>query len=151
MHPYQLHLSFLPCTPLCRARICKRLRSPGIDSKESIPPACAAWRAEPVFADLLSRPGIDFQPRQPYFSYRPVRLHRLAKSIPRNRFLGSINVYKYGLSSPDGESIEETFLRRFSFFVVVFLAPTLPPLLQLSHPLKTQSFLSSNFSCLCVE
>jgi hypothetical protein len=27
-----------------RARICKRLRSPGIDSKESIPPACLAWR-----------------------------------------------------------------------------------------------------------
>ncbi len=54
-----------------------------------------------VFADLLGRPGIDFQPggpvRQPYFSYRPVRLHTLTKSIPRNRFLGSINVYKYGL------------------------------------------------------
>jgi hypothetical protein len=28
-----------------RARICKRLRSPGIDSKESIPPANAAWQA----------------------------------------------------------------------------------------------------------
>jgi hypothetical protein len=44
-----------------------------------------------------------FQPggpvRQPNFSYRPVTLHRLAKSIPRNRFLGSINVYKYGLRS----------------------------------------------------
>jgi hypothetical protein len=53
---------------------------------------------EPVFAGHLGRPGIDFQPggpvRQPYFSYRPVRLHKLAKSIPRNRFLGSINVYK---------------------------------------------------------
>ncbi len=59
-------------------------------------------KAEPVFADPLRRPGINFQPggpvRHPYFSYRPVRLHRLAKSIPRNRFLGSINVYKYGLS-----------------------------------------------------
>jgi hypothetical protein len=32
------------------------------------------------------------------FSYRPARLHRLAKSIPRNRCLGSINVYKYGLT-----------------------------------------------------
>ncbi len=31
-------------------------------------------------------------------SYRPARLHRLAESIPRNRFLGSLNVYKYGLS-----------------------------------------------------
>jgi hypothetical protein len=30
----------MPC-----ARICKRLWSPGIDSKESIPPACVAWRA----------------------------------------------------------------------------------------------------------
>jgi hypothetical protein len=36
---------------------------------------------------------------KPYLSYWPARLHRLAKSIPRNRFLGSINVYKYGLST----------------------------------------------------
>jgi hypothetical protein len=36
---------------------------------------------------------------KPYLSYWPARLHRLAKSIPRNRCLGSINVYKYGLSS----------------------------------------------------
>ncbi len=34
---------------------------------------------------------------QPCLSYRPTRLHSLAESIPRNRFLGSINVYKYGL------------------------------------------------------
>ncbi len=27
------------------ARICKHLRSPGIDPKESIPPAYVAWRA----------------------------------------------------------------------------------------------------------
>jgi hypothetical protein len=62
-------------------------------------------KSEPVFVDLLRRPGIDSQPagpvRQPYFSYRPARLHRLAKSIPRNRFLGSINVYKYGLGSKE--------------------------------------------------
>ncbi len=32
-----------------------------------------------------------------YLSYWPARLHRLTKSIPRYRFLGSINVYKYGL------------------------------------------------------
>ncbi len=30
-------------------------------------------------------------------SYRPARLHRLAEFIPQNRFLGSINVKKYGL------------------------------------------------------
>jgi hypothetical protein len=32
-------------------------------------------------------------------SYRPARLHRLAEFIPWNRFLGSINVEKYGLVS----------------------------------------------------
>jgi hypothetical protein len=31
------------------------------------------------------------------FSYRPARLHRLAESIPWNRFLGSIEVLKYRL------------------------------------------------------
>ncbi len=29
----------------CRARFCKRLRRPGIDSEDSIPPAYVAWRA----------------------------------------------------------------------------------------------------------
>jgi hypothetical protein len=28
-----------------KARFCKRLRRPGIDSEASIPPACVAWRA----------------------------------------------------------------------------------------------------------
>ncbi len=32
-------------------------------------------------------------------SNRPARLHRLAEFVPWNRFLCSINVYKYGLSS----------------------------------------------------
>ncbi len=54
---------------------------------------------EPVFVNLLWSPGIDSKPgvpvRQPYLSYRPARLHRLAESIHRNRFLGSLNVYKY--------------------------------------------------------
>ncbi len=59
--------------PYYRARICRPYMSPGIDSQHG---------------GLL---------RQPYLSYWPARLHRLAKSIPRNRFLGSIKVYKYGL------------------------------------------------------
>jgi hypothetical protein len=127
-----------------RARICKRLRSPGIDSEKSIPLDYVAWRAgttnrvvvparqagnrfrgslkrstntgsEPSRKEVMQwwsdhqspylgsfkETRTRFQPggpvRQPYFSYRPVGLHRLAKSIPRNRFLGSINVYKYGL------------------------------------------------------
>jgi hypothetical protein len=58
-------------------------------------------RPEPVFVNFLWSLGIDSQPgglvRQLYLSYRPARLHRLAESGPRNRFLGSINVYKYGL------------------------------------------------------
>jgi hypothetical protein len=36
-----------------RARIFKRLRSPGIDSKESIPPAYEAWRAGTIALFLL--------------------------------------------------------------------------------------------------
>ncbi len=59
--------------------------------------------AEPVFVNLLRSPGIDSQlvgpERQPYLSYRPARLHRLAESVPRNRFLDSFIVYKYGFWS----------------------------------------------------
>jgi hypothetical protein len=33
----------------------------------------------------------------PFLTYRPAWLHRLAESIPWNRFLGSVNVYKIGL------------------------------------------------------
>jgi hypothetical protein len=32
-------------------------------------------------------------------SHRPASLHKLAEIIPWNQFLGSINVYKYGLWS----------------------------------------------------
>jgi hypothetical protein len=57
--------------------------------------------SEPVFVDLLRSPGIDSQHgrpgRQPYLSYRPARLHRLAEPVHQNQFLGSINVYKYEL------------------------------------------------------
>ncbi len=67
------------------------------------------WRSEPVFADLFRRPGIDFQPggpvRQPYFSYRPVRLHRLAKSIPglHKRLQIRAQVYFRLLWQPQGK------------------------------------------------
>jgi hypothetical protein len=57
-----------------RARICKSLRSPGIDSQPG----------RPV--------------RQPYLAYQHVRINRLAESIPWNRILGSLNVYKIGIS-----------------------------------------------------
>jgi hypothetical protein len=40
----------------------------------------------------VSQYSTDSTVRQPYFTYRPARLHKLA-----NRFLGSLNVYKFGL------------------------------------------------------
>ncbi len=62
-----------------------------------------AYWTEPVFVILLRSPGIDCHPGgpvpQPYLSYRPARLHRPAESIPRNRFLGSLNVYKPAMPS----------------------------------------------------
>ncbi len=58
---------------------------------------------EPAFQNLLRSPGIDSQPdglvRQPYLTFLPARQHRPAEWIPWNRFLGSLNVYKYGLRS----------------------------------------------------
>jgi hypothetical protein len=62
---------------------------------------CQSLFSEPVFIDRVKSPGIDSKPggpvRQPCLTYWPARLHRLAESIPRNRFLGSLNVYKFGL------------------------------------------------------
>jgi hypothetical protein len=65
------------------------------------------WRGlapEPEFVNLFRTPGIDSQPgsppvRQPYLTNRPARLHGIAESIPWNRFLGYLNVYKFGLSN----------------------------------------------------
>ncbi len=48
-------------------------------------------------------------------SYRPTRLHRLAEFIPWNRFLGSINVNKYGLRLP---------VLLYCFFIVKAIAVT---------------------------
>ncbi len=60
-----------------------------------IPVKLVFIKAEPVFENLLRIPGSDSElggrVRHPFVV--PYRLHRL-----QNRFLGSINVYKYGLS-----------------------------------------------------
>ncbi len=57
--------------------------------------------SEPVFVNIFKEPRYRFQPggpvRQPYLTYRPSRLHRLAESISWNLFLGSFNVYKFWL------------------------------------------------------
>ncbi len=70
-------LFLLVTPPPSRARICKRLRSPGIYSKESIPPAYVARRVctTTLFVSYR-RPGYGW----------------------RNRFLGSFKFYQFGLS-----------------------------------------------------
>ncbi len=98
-----LHLALpcLPCfIPLTQAKLGRTPIVAGPLPFRSVPPP--PFIPEPVFVDLFRSPGIDSKPagpvRQPYFSYRPARLYRLAKSMPEIRFLGPINVYKYGLS-----------------------------------------------------
>ncbi len=59
----------------------------------------------PQFVDLLRSPRNRFPAWRAgtttlFVVPARARLHRLAESIPRKRFLGSINVYKYGLCSP---------------------------------------------------
>jgi hypothetical protein len=84
---------------------------------------CRTGPPEPVFVNCLGSPGIDSQPggpvRQPYGSYRPARLQMLAKSNPRNRFLGSIIVYKYGLwlnrLAESMPRIDSWLLKRFKY------------------------------------
>jgi hypothetical protein len=56
MHSYELfHVPRIPVISyiLYRARIFKLLWSPGIDSKELIPPAYVAWRAGMITLFLL--------------------------------------------------------------------------------------------------
>ncbi len=56
---------------------------------------------EPECVIILRSQGIDSQSggpvRQHCLTYRPARLHRQAELIPWIRFLGSWNVYKFGL------------------------------------------------------
>jgi hypothetical protein len=67
-------------------------------AQESIPPVYVARaRICRSFKETRYRFSAWRVGTKPYLSYWPARLHRLAKSIPQNRFLCSINVYKYGL------------------------------------------------------
>jgi hypothetical protein len=49
-----------------------------------------------------------------WLSYRPARLQRLAELIPWNRFLGSLNVYKFRLSSMEMASFSRSVMIVFS-------------------------------------
>jgi len=71
--------------------IFKLLRRPGIDSKESFPPACACARICKLFKEPRNQLPAWRTGTQPYLTYR------LGYTGWRNRFLGSLSVYKYGL------------------------------------------------------
>ncbi len=94
-----VHVVFI--VNICPAACCGK----GVGRSKASPITTLYFSAEAVFVNLLRSPGNDSQPgrpvRQPYVSYRPAWLHRLAELIPRNRFLGSLNVYKYRLWSVD--------------------------------------------------
>ncbi len=87
-----------------RARICRSFK----ENRNRFP----AWRAG----------------TKPSFSYWPARLHRLAKSIPRNRFLSSINVYKYGL-----------WILKFILYCITHVKPAFP-FPNLTHIKKKKKF-----------
>ncbi len=68
---------------------------PSLDGRYDNPivvPACQAGGVE----SSESIPGLLKR-----LQIKPTKLHRLAESIPRHRFLGSLNVYKYGLCRGD--------------------------------------------------
>ena len=77
---------------------------------------------EPEFVNILRSPGIDSQPggsvRQPYLTYRPAWLHRLAESIP-----GLLKRLQILALDPEGkggvERIRSNSFIRTSFVVVV--------------------------------
>ncbi len=83
-------------------RILTRFLAP-IDCSKTEAQYTQSTASEPEFLNLLRSPGIDSQHggpvRQLYLTHRPARLHRLAESVPCNRFLGSLNGYKFGLTS----------------------------------------------------
>jgi hypothetical protein len=64
----------------------------------------SAWQVRARICKPFKQPRNRFSAggpvRESYLSYRHGRLHRLAESISRYWFLGSINVYKYGLWLP---------------------------------------------------
>ncbi len=62
--------------------------------------SCRAYRARicKPFSPGISIPSPGGPVRQPNLTYWPASLHMLVESIPWNRFLGSLNAYKFGLS-----------------------------------------------------
>jgi hypothetical protein len=56
-------------------------------------------------------------------SYRPARPHRLKESIPWNRYLGSLNVYKFGLRK--FFKIAEILGLSFSFYGLYKASPSM--------------------------
>jgi hypothetical protein len=83
-------LSYRPA----RARICKRLWSPGIDSEESISPAYVAWQARARICKRLWSPEIESEEsiQLTYVAWRAGTTNRVVVPARQagNRFLGSL-------------------------------------------------------------
>ncbi len=96
------------------AQICKFLKSPGIDSKDLIPPAYVAWRSGTL------------------------TLFEAQDSIPWNRFLGSLNVLQMGAQISWALAYHLTSKGSIVYRVLVFLCCRLiwghpPPTQQASY------------------
>jgi hypothetical protein len=118
---------------------------------------CSEWKqiwtsthffcAEPEFVNNKeaqeSIPRNRFLVRQPYLSYRPARLRRLAESIAWNRFLGSFNVDKLGLSTPFQIRNDDLSLRLPPLNFTAMMPP--PP----RHKPRDANHCSGGFCCWC--
>jgi hypothetical protein len=84
-------------------------------------------------------------------SCRPARLYRLAVIIPWNRFLGSINVPKYGLRQTEGKNlvwfgeIERKLAKLFMTIPIL----TILPLIYFMSGTKRNKSLSTNYQYQC--
>ncbi len=69
--------------------------------RETVQKINIPMQTKPEFVNILRSLGIDSQPgrpvRQPCLTHRPARLYWLAESIPWDRLLGSLNVFKFGI------------------------------------------------------
>ncbi len=108
-----------------RARICKPLRSPGIDSKESLAPHFVAWRnrfliigAGILEQSIRTDSGIGL-------SYRPVRLRVFTKFRILEISYISYVFFKFGILFESGNNFakifEISFLQIYQLSIAKFM------------------------------
>jgi hypothetical protein len=84
LYMYMCRRFFTPLSP--SLLIWYQYRNPAKAILNRFPSSALSMYAEPEFVNVLRSLGIDSQPGgpvgQPYLTYQPARLHRLAESIP---------------------------------------------------------------------